>query len=112
MDEWTSSHDFATRKANLTDTGTGLLSRLNGDYFLQDSGTGQTGFNDSSTDTLTGGAGSGGRYALNATTVSDDSSVDTLTGGSGTDWFLFNRDNDGFKDRVTDLSTFEALFAL
>ena len=48
-----------------------------------------------------------------ATTVSDDTSKDTLTGDGGSDWFLFNRDNDGVvKDKVTDLSTFEALFAL
>ena len=64
-------------------------------------------------DALMAGVGQGGQFALNATTVSDDSSVDTLTGASGTDWFLFNQDNDGaVKDKVTDLSTFEAQFAL
>jgi Ca2+-binding RTX toxin-like protein len=63
MAEWTSGHDFATRTANLTDTGTGLLSRLNGDYFLLDSGTGQTVFNDASHDTLTGSAGSDWYFA-------------------------------------------------
>src|SRR4051812_34667498 len=48
MAEGTSGHAYATRVANLADTGTGLLSRLNANYFLLDSGSGQTVFNDSS----------------------------------------------------------------
>ena len=30
---------------------------------------------------------------------------------AGQDWFLFNADGDGAQDRVTDMSTFEAMFA-
>ena len=58
---------------NLTGTGTGLLGRLTGNYFLQDGGTGQTAFNDSSTDTLTGLAGS---VAGTADKVTDLSALD------------------------------------
>lgn len=56
MDEWTSNHDFATRVANLNNTGTGasFLGRLNEDYFLVQ---GQTVFNDASKDQMTGSAG-------------------------------------------------------
>jgi hypothetical protein len=44
--------------------------------------------------------------------VGDDSDEDFLTGSAGQDWFLFNRDKDWVvKDKVTDLSTFEAMFA-
>ena len=54
----------------------------------------------------------GTKVLLNAQTAYDDTSLDVLTGSSGTDWFLFNRDNDGVvKDRVTDMSTFESLIA-
>ena len=58
------------------------------------------------------GGGLNGAVCINASTVSDDNDYDVLTGSSGTDWFLFNRDSDGVvKDKVTDLSTFEALYA-
>ena len=60
----------------LTDTGTGLLSRLNADYFLLDSGSGQTVFNDSSTDTETGSAGSDWFFAGTADKVTDLSASD------------------------------------
>jgi Ca2+-binding RTX toxin-like protein len=76
MAEWTSGHDFATRVANLTDTGSGLLSRLNGNYFLLDSGSGQTVFNDSSSDILTGSAGSDWFFAGTADKVTDLSALD------------------------------------
>ncbi len=55
MAEWTSGHSFATRVANLSDTGGDLPGRLNGDYFLLDSGPDRTVFNDGAADTLTGG---------------------------------------------------------
>ena len=74
--EWTSNHDYATRIANLTDTGTGLLSRLNANYFLLDSGSGQTVFNDSSSDTLTGSTGSDWFFAGTADKVTDLSTLD------------------------------------
>jgi Ca2+-binding RTX toxin-like protein len=49
---------------------------------------------------------------LNNTTVHDDAAADVLTGSSGQDWFLFNNDGDGgITDAVTDLHTFEAMFA-
>jgi hypothetical protein len=61
---------------------------------------------------LMNGGGLNGAVRINASTVSDDNDYDVLTGSSGTDWFLFNRDGDGVvKDKVTDLSTFEALYA-
>jgi Ca2+-binding RTX toxin-like protein len=78
MAEWTSSHDFSTRVANLTDTGSGLMSRLNGAYFLLDSGSGQTVFNDSSSDTLTGSAGSDWFFAGTADKVTDLSASDQV----------------------------------
>jgi hypothetical protein len=58
------------------------------------------------------GCGPDHAFALNALTVGDDTDEDVLTGSSGQDWFLFNRDKDGVvKDKVTDLSTFEAMYA-
>jgi hypothetical protein len=60
------------------------------------------------------GSGKNGAYFLNDHTVRDDGQEDVLTGNSGNDWFFFNKDGDGDrrkKDRVTDMSTFEALFA-
>jgi Ca2+-binding RTX toxin-like protein len=76
MAEWTSNHDYATRVANLTDSGSGLLSSLNAAYFLLDSGSGQTVFNDSSSDTLTGSAGSDWFFAGTADKVTDLSALD------------------------------------
>lgn len=62
---------------------------------------------------LENGDGWNADYRLNDTTVHDDHAENVLTGSDGNDWFLFNRDGDGgFKDKVTDLSTFEALYAL
>ncbi len=58
MAEWTSGHSFATRVANLSNTGGSLASRLNGDFFLLGSGSGQTVFNDGASDYLSGGFGS------------------------------------------------------
>src|SRR5262249_30942192 len=60
MDEWTSSHDYATRVANLRGTGTG--PRANGSYFLTVGGL--------------------------SATVFDDREPDMLTGSSGIDWFF------------------------
>src|SRR5206468_5497446 len=78
MAEWTSSHTYATRVANLTDqtNSAGFLSRLNGAYFLLDSGSGQTVFNDSSSDTLTGSAGSDWFFAGAADKITDLSALD------------------------------------
>src|SRR5262249_46743157 len=59
MAEWTSSDSLAARIANLTDnTASSLFSaaRLNGKYFLLDSGPNQTVFNDFSPDTVTAGS--------------------------------------------------------
>jgi len=80
MAEWTSSHDYVTRVANLTNTGTGLGSRLNGVNFLLDQGSGQTVFN-------------------------SDGSKDTETGGLGSDWFFV-----GTADKITDLSALDQAF--
>jgi Ca2+-binding RTX toxin-like protein len=58
--------------------------------------------------------GNNGGYYLNDQTVHDDGVEDMLTGASGNDWFFFNKDGDGEpekKDKVTDMSAFEALFA-
>ena len=49
-------------------------------------------------------------YWLNASTVKDDNAADMLTGNSGQDWFLFNEDG-VVKDKATDMSTFESMFA-
>lgn len=57
-------------------TGTGLLSRLNGDYFLLDSGSGRTVFNDASSDTLTGSTGSDWFFAGTADKITDLSNLD------------------------------------
>ena len=62
---------------------------------------------------LENGGGWNAGFWLNDTTVHDDHTEDVLTGAEGNDWFLFNRDGDGgVKDKVTDLSVFEALYAL
>ena len=42
--------------------------------------------------------------ALNATSVKDDTSVDTLTGGAGLDWF-FAKLSGPAADTITDLDT-------
>jgi Ca2+-binding RTX toxin-like protein len=59
--------------------------------------------------------GKNGASYLNDQTGPDDGSEDVLTGNAGDDWFLFNQDGDGDpakRDRVTDLTAFEAMFAL
>ena len=82
MDEWTSTHDYATRVQNLLGGPNVGASRANGNTFL------------------------------NPDTVHDEGREDILTGSSGNDWFLFNQDGDGgTRDRVTDMSTFESMFA-
>jgi VCBS repeat-containing protein len=82
MNEWTSTRDFATRVNNLIGGPGAGANRANGNTFL------------------------------NADTTHDDGREDVLTGSSGIDWFLFNVDGDGgVRDRVTDMSTFESMFA-
>jgi Ca2+-binding RTX toxin-like protein len=80
MAEWTSAHDYATRVANLTDQAgsAGFQYRLNGAFFLLDQGSGQTVFNDSGADTLTGSAGSDWYFAGTADKVTDLSDADKL----------------------------------
>ena len=59
----------------------------------------------------TGPRANGTTY-LNPDTIHDDGREDVLTGSAGVDWYLFNEDGDGgVADRVTDMSTFESLFA-
>jgi Ca2+-binding RTX toxin-like protein len=78
MAEWTSNHDYATRVANLTDqtASAGFLVRLNDAYFLLDQGSGQTVFNDSGTDMLTGSAGSDWFFAGTADKITDLTKTD------------------------------------
>jgi uncharacterized delta-60 repeat protein len=59
--EWTSSHDFASRIANLSGNAaaSGFANRLNGDYFL-----------------------------VPLQTLFADGAVDSLTGSSGSDWYI------------------------
>lgn len=64
---------------------------------------------------LKNGVGPNGSFIVNEFTVHDDKSSDILTGSQGQDWLLFNLnldDPNGVKDKATDMSTFEALFAL
>ena len=62
---------------------------------------------------LKNGGGLNLSYSLTDVTVQDDHAEDMLTGCDGNDWFLFNSDGDGgVKDKVTDLATFEAKYAL
>jgi hypothetical protein len=79
LDEWTSSRDYAARTVNLMGTGNGqpFESRLNGSIFLKPDGE--------------------------SATVFDDASADVLTGSAGQDWFIFNADGDGVRDKATDL---------
>jgi Ca2+-binding RTX toxin-like protein len=55
-------------------------------------------------------------YRLNSTTVLDDDDKDMLHGDQGMDWFFANFEltggDDGTRDKVVDLSLFEALFAV
>ncbi len=83
MDEWTSGRDYATRVDNLRGTGTG--ERANDEYFL---------------------IAQNSEEPNPTATVFDDDTRDVLTGGSGLDWFLANseHDDEGRRDRITDLS--------
>ena len=64
-------------------------------------------------DHLKNGGGWNAGHLLTETTVHDDNAEDVLTGSEGNDWFLFNSDGDGgVKDKATDLSVFESLYAL
>ncbi|HMC67265.1 MAG TPA: calcium-binding protein, partial [Gemmataceae bacterium] len=78
MAEWTSNHDFATRVANINDqmNSPGFANRLNGNFFLIDAGVGQTVFNDSSKDVMTGSAGSDWFFAGTADKITDLSAAD------------------------------------
>ena len=80
MAEWTSDRDYTTRVDNLRGIGGG---GLNQGYFLTTEG--------------------------DARTVFDDDARDILTGGWGRDWFLANclHDDEGRRDRITDLSANE-----
>ncbi len=86
MAEWTSDRDYATRIENLE--GAGVGPRLNESYFL---------------------------IALSSdqpnpdATVFDDDERDILTGGHGLDWFFANyqHDDEGRRDRITDLKAAE-----
>ena len=61
---------------------------------------------------LKNGGGLNLNYLLTDVTVHDDLAEDVLTGCEGDDWFLFNRDGDGgVRDKVTDLTRFEATYA-
>jgi hypothetical protein len=82
--EWTSADSLAARIANLTDnTASPLFSanRLNGNYFLLNSGPNQTVVNDYSADTVTAGSGPDWIFA---------SATDKVTGLTAADvQFLF-----------------------
>jgi Ca2+-binding RTX toxin-like protein len=75
--EWTSSHTYEQRIANLNGTGlsAAFSNRRNGNVFLKVGPTAEE------------------------STIFDDLAEDILTGSSGLDWFLF----DGDQDRTTDL---------
>ena len=60
---------------------------------------------------LRNGGGLNESFLLNDLTVHDDGAPDVLTGSAGQDWFLFTAAGDGAQDRVTDMSTFEAIYA-
>jgi Ca2+-binding RTX toxin-like protein len=81
--EWTSSRSYAARAANLMGTGSGqsYADRLNGNIFLRPTGA--------------------------SATVFDDGAADVLTGSEGQDWFIFNADGPGVRDKVTDLQVGE-----
>ena len=86
MAEWTSDRDYATRVNNLRGLGTG--ERLNGGYFL---------------------IAADAQQPNEAATVFDDDERDVMTGGNGFDWFFANyeHDDEGRRDRITDLKAAE-----
>ena len=51
--------------------------------------------------------GANGSFNLNDQTVADDNAYDVLTGSAGQDWFFFNFQDGGVKDKVTDLKSSE-----
>jgi hypothetical protein len=77
--EWTSGHSFDTRVANLSGTGCDPADRLNGNYFLLDSGEGQTVFHDGETDILVGGSGSDWFFAGPLDWVTDRNDSDLVS---------------------------------
>jgi len=89
MHEWTSSHTYSQRVANLSNLsapgadGTTFGSRENQGYFLQADGP--------------------------AATVLDDNAADVVTGSAGLDWFVINVDGDSgsARDKATDLGAAE-----
>jgi ELWxxDGT repeat protein len=86
MAEWTSDRDYATRVDNLRGVGTG--TKLNEAYYLIAADAQQTNA---------------------AATVFDDDERDVMTGGHGLDWFFanFEHDDEGRRDRITDLKATE-----
>jgi Ca2+-binding RTX toxin-like protein len=59
---------------------------------------------------LQNGGGLNGAKVLGSAMVSDDGAKDVLSGDGDKDWFLFNSDG-GVNDKVTDLTTIEAMYA-
>lgn len=87
MAEWTSDRDYVTRVNNLRGVvGTG--TKLNGTYYLIAADPQQPNV---------------------AATVFDDDERDVMTGGNGFDWFFANyqHDDEGRRDRITDLKAAE-----
>ncbi len=86
MAEWTSDRDYATRVDNLRGEGAG--DRLNEAYYL---------------------IAADAQQPNPAATVFDDDDRDVMTGGHGLDWFFanFEHDDEGRRDRVTDLKATE-----
>jgi hypothetical protein len=76
--EWTSAHSFATRVANLSGTGD-PATRLNGNYFLLNSGPGRTVFNDGATDVLTGGLGADWFFVGSLDWITDPTNSDRVS---------------------------------
>lgn len=74
-----SNRDYGKRVANLKGTGSGqtFADRLNGNLFLKTAGSDAT--------------------------VFDDTAADILTGSAGQDWFVFNADGPGVRDRQLTL---------
>ena len=83
MAEWTSSHSYEQRVANLTEMGLnpGAIDRLNGDIFLIADGENATVFDDGVADFLVGGGGRDLFFASNE-------------GGWSQDWILDLQNNE------------------
>lgn len=80
MDEWTSSHSYLVRIANISGSGAAadFAQRRNGEYFL----------------------------TSEVTVIADDSS-DVLTGSAGKDWFFFDPDRDRATDDKGEVFTLD-----